>query len=499
MKKIKFILPLLLFIINSCSNDEVFLEESQNTKTVNQSEPLTKEEVNNQITEMLEEKGLFDWSKTSDHLLWSATIHGDNILTVGYGNKGESFRTSKNQRLLSIKETILQTIKTTSKNKSEKEVLIYEDDLLNYMDVKVLDLNTIKELRKNEKVRYLEPEGFVYIGFGNQQRSPAGCGKSGESININDYQTLSSGAKIPWNFDDHKIDQAWAYSKGRGVGVGVIDTGVSPDQPNLSYKFDDYYSGRYIQKYGTYIDSNWWWSNNLDGPNDKCGHGTSAIAAIAAPNNNSAQFIGVAYECNLISYRGTRDVFLNDYHERKGVANALKALGDRNDVKIISMSIGYPWSIGRIKDAVRYAYARNKLIFAAGGTSTNFTNWYGVVFPATMSETVAVTGVEEQSTYDECDVCHTGSQIDFTVIMERGNNNHQPVLGFYNGDSKYFAGSSVATATTAGMAALVWAKYPSWSRSQVLARLKQSAYFYPNKHSDFGYGNIDALRAVRGY
>ena len=116
-----------------------------------------------------------------------------------------------------------------------------------------------------------------------------------------------------------------------------------------------------------------------------------------------------------------------------------------------------------------------------------------------MSETVAVTGVEEQSTYDECDVCHTGSKIDFTVIMERGNNHHQPVLGFYNGDSKYFGGSSVATATTAGMAALVWARYPSWSRSQVLQRLKESADFYPYKNGDFGYGNIDALRAVRGY
>ena len=72
-------------------------------------------------------------------------------------------------------------------------------------------------------------------------------------------------------------------------------------------------------------------------------------------------------------------------------------------------------------------------------------------------------------------------------------------VGFYNGDSKYFGGSSVATATTAGIAALVWAKHPWASRAQVLQRLKESAHFYPNKNGDFGYGNIDALRAVRGY
>ncbi len=500
MKKFNFILGLVLLVfIASCTNDESQFDEIQAIETTNQTKALTVAEINNQITKSLEEKGSFNWSEASDHLLWSASVYGENILTVGYGDVGENFRTQKSQRLTSIKEDIIQTIQTTDLKKSKEGIVIYDDEILNYIDVKVTNFNTVKELRKNKQIRYLEPEGFVYSGNSVQQKSAAGCSKPGESISSSDYGTLSSGAKFPWNFYDHRINQAWSYSKGRGVGVGVIDTGVSSSQPNLGYKFDDFYSGRYIQKYGTYIDSFWWWSNNLDGPNDKCGHGTSASATIAAPNNNTSQFVGVAYECNLISYRGTSDVLLNDYHERKGVANALKALGNRSDVKIISMSIGYLWSIGKVKDAVKYAYARGKLIFAAGGTSTEFTNWYGVIFPATMSETVAVTGVEEQSTYDECDVCHTGSKIDFTVVMERGNNHHIPVLGFYNGDSKYFGGSSVATAATAGMAALVWAKYPTWSRSQVLQRLKESADFYPSKNGDFGYGNIDALRAVRGY
>ncbi|HFX18071.1 MAG TPA: serine protease, partial [Flavobacteriales bacterium] len=71
--------------------------------------------------------------------------------------------------------------------------------------------------------------------------------------------------------------------------------------------------------------------------------------------------------------------------------------------------------------------------------------------------------------------------------------------GYYTGTANYFGGSSVATASTAGIAALVWARYPSWSRAQVLDRLKRSAALYPYKNSDFGYGNIDALKAVRGY
>ena len=116
-----------------------------------------------------------------------------------------------------------------------------------------------------------------------------------------------------------------------------------------------------------------------------------------------------------------------------------------------------------------------------------------------MSETVAVTGITDDGTYQQCDTCHDGSQIDFTIVMERDNDNSRTgtVVGFYNGDTDYVGGSSVATATTAGIAALIWSRHPGWSRSQVLNKLKQSAEFYPNRDSTKGYGNINALEAVQ--
>ena len=72
-----------------------------------------------------------------------------------------------------------------------------------------------------------------------------------------------------------------------------------------------------------------------------------------------------------------------------------------------------------------------------------------------MSETVAVTGVNDGLTYERCDTCHSGDKIDFTIIMEGDNDTSKapPVLGFYNGERRYTGGSSVATATTAGIAA----------------------------------------------
>lgn len=489
MRKITYAsLIIFLLSLNACqkSENETITNNLIQPKVV---QPLTGRQVAEYIDRTFQLEDQFNWSLADDVVLWSAALSGQNIISVGIG--ADAVKNSTDAK------TILSQL-SDIEGKPISEILIYQDSDLNYIDVLVTKLESIEMLRSLKDVRYVEPTGYSYFSY-LDNKSDSGCSTSSDNISSADYGTLPSGAKVPWNYYIHNIDKAWQYSKGRGIGVGVIDTGISDYQDNLGSKFDDFYSGRYVQKYGTYIDSYWYWSTNYDGYHDKCGHGTSSNSAVAAPDNNNNLPVGVAYECNLVSYRGTADVVLDDYHERLGVTNALKDLANRDDIKIISMSIGYPWSIGNVEDAVKYAYSHGKLIFAAGGTSTSYTNWYPVIFPASMAETVAVTGIEEGTGYNECDVCHTGSQIDFTYVMERDNNNHQPVDGYYSNTANYFGGSSVATASTAGIAALVWARYPYWNRDQVLDRLKQAAYFYPYKNSDFGYGNIDALKAVRGY
>lgn len=491
---------LLLLVLVSCNKEEPFEDKEVNLINKTEQKLLTIEQINSVIDNALKNTGTFDWSTTTDQVLWSAAVHGGGILTIGYGNVGESFRTQEEPRLSNIKNSILEQILNIEG--SSKKAIIYDDPVLNVLELQITSLHSITELRKRTDVRYIEPNGYSFF-FNEaypQNRSSSGCGFEGQTINTNDYRTITPGAQVSWTFDPHSIEAAWALSTGEGITIGLIDTGVSQNQSLLGSSFNDGQStGRTIEKYGTYIDSVWPWSNNYDGPHDKCGHGTSMGSTIASPRNDNNMPVGVAYNCNLVSYRATADVLLDDYHERKGVRDALVQLGNRNDVKIISMSIGYPWSIGNVRDAVIYAYNKGKLIFAAGGTSLEITNWYPVIFPANMAETVAVTGITDDGTYQQCDTCHDGPEIEFTVVMERDSNNGRTgvVLGFYNNDRDYVGGSSVATATTAGIAALVWSKYPSWSRNQVLNRLRQSAEFYPYKDNNKGYGNIDALEAVQ--
>jgi serine protease len=498
-KKSRLILFTLFVISLSCSKQEI--QDDQTTQ--NALEPLSGIEINRLIKTSVEKNGKFSWNDADDYVLWSAAMHGDSILTIGYGSS--SFDTQKSTNNNYVKSQIMDLLRDIEFEspvglKSDEKLLVYEDEVLNYFDVKISGIESVKALRKCAGVRYIDASGYRFYNYESGLKSDSGCDTDAGTVNSDDYRTITPGCLVSWVYDKHNIPAAWNLSTGTGVGFGLIDTGVSSSQSLLGSSFNDgYSSGRTISKYGVYINSIWPWVTTTDGSADKCGHGTLMAANIASPRNDNNLPVGVAYNCNLVAFRATSDVVLDGYQEQKGVAKALTTLGSRSDVKVISMSIGHIISIGSIEDGIRYAYAQGKLIFAAGGTSTTFTNWVGVIFPAWMSETVAITGIKDGGGFTECAVCHKGSKIDFTVIMERSGDDsrHSVCLGFYEGTKTYVGGSSVSTSTVAGIAALVWARYPSWTRSQVLQRLKESASLYPNKDVNFGYGSINAYLAVQ--
>ena len=500
MKKFSiWVIVLTLIAIGGCNKDDKKESYLENYPKV----PLTGQEINNIIRETLNKTGDFDWNKVDVFVLWSALTHGNNILTIGYDDQPFASLNTKKSEL--AKKEILDQINILEKNSTEsarkgESIIIAEGKELNFMDVYVKEIETLVELKKNKKIRYMEPSNYQYFAFEPMAKSDSGCNTDPETINSGDYTVVAPNCQVSWTYYKHNIPSAWTYSTGSGATVGLIDTGVSSEQSLLGSNFNQgYSSGRTISKYGVYVNSIWPWSTTTDGSADKCGHGTLMAVTLAAPRNNLGYPVGVAYNCNLVAYRATGDVVLDGYHEQRGVSRALTELANMTSVKVISMSIGHIFTVGSISDAVKYAYSKGKMIVAAGGTSTTFTNFVGVIFPASMAETVAATGITDGSGYTECDVCHKGSKIDFTVIMQRANdaNRRSVCLGFFNNTRNYVGGSSVATSTTAGIAALIWGKYPTWTRDQVLTRMKQSASLYPNKSSDFGWGSINALTAVQ--
>lgn len=462
--------------------------------------------------------GRYDWSMATDEMIWSALQNSDNILSVGFKISGESNDLSQKIHNINIKtgawaqakqellEMILQEEQQLNPSlRTIADIEAYPEDILPVVDVVVKNINTIRLLRNSGLTRYVEPLGYQPAGFyeadpaAGRTASSSGCGSNvaeGGLINGTDYTVIAPNAWQSWNFAYHNIAQAWSKSTGSGVKIMIIDSGISPAQSLFTTYFNSgSSSGRSFEKTVTLRKPGFLgfgYGGVETSTDDGCGHGTSMAGAAAAPRTSLSSATGVAYNSNLFCVRAATDVFLDESRENKGVADAFTLAGNRADVKIVSMSMGSIISSGQVSDAVDYAYNKGKLIFCAGGTSFGWSaGWYGVIFPAWKSNVNAVTGVKDN--FSRCNSCHDGSEIDFTLVMEKAANERHQLSTAQSGFApSTVGGSSVSTASTAGIAALVWSKYPSWTREQVVNRLIQSSSNYPTRSGSLGWGRINA-------
>jgi Subtilase family len=503
-------LAVVAVMLNACTIEN----DRSEALSPNPTSPVAKAEIDQQIFASLQKIGKFEWSSVSDATVWSALTQSDNVLSVGYKPENEEDINTK-IHLIDInasewkaaREKVLDIVfeeeSKTNPSLKRSELQVFEENVLPVIDLKISNLSTIERLRNSKLVRYAEPMGYEAKASADARskvNSDSGCGSNSAEtgLSTSDYTTITPNAKASWNYAYHNVTQAWAKSTGAGAKLVIIDTGSSYAQENLGTAFNQgSSSGRTIEKLVTLPRPTFlgFPTGPVETSNDGCGHGTSMQGAAVAPRGTDGNTVGIAYNANLISIRAAQDVFLNESRESKGVADAFTLAGNRSDVRVISMSMGNIISSGQIADGVRYAYGKGKLIFCAGGTSFGWTaGWAGVIFPANMAEAVAVTGIKDNLT-QRCDACHEGSDIDFVVVMEKASGGRKPLSLAMSGDTpSTVGGSSVATASTAAMATLIFSKYPSWTRSQVFDRMKANANYYPSRNGNFGWGrvNIDA-------
>jgi hypothetical protein len=501
----------LAFALFSCNEDSSITPVTTTPETDVQA-TLTRAELNTIVeTQLLATNEVFNWNDASERVVWSALELSENEAVIGYQPAGYeniketiheidvnagAWKTTRDELMTDLLEA---TERLTGEAVTAEDLFfIDEANILPHLEFKALHPGILTEFSGRADVRYLEPTN--YRGGELELRSGSGCSEAPSSgLFSADYTTVSPGSKVPWNYNFMNIQQAWSTSRGAGIGIAIIDTGVYPEQSNLGSQFNDDWSnvGRSVVKFGTYAPN--WWSSSTDGPNDRCGHGTQMAGLAAGPRTNDGSTVGVAYQANLRSYRATSDVIINGSREKRGVRDALTSAGSHSGTKVISMSIGDVFSSGTVRDGIFYAYNRDKLILAAAGTSLSWTSWYGVIFPANMSQTTAVTGIRDGNNMQRCNTCHDGSQVDFVAVMQRDSDSDRTSLTLSrdNDSPGYVGGSSAATATTAGIAALVWATNPGQSRNQVLNRMKNAASIYPGRDGNFGWGMIDANAAVQ--
>jgi len=283
-----------------------------------------------------------------------------------------------------------------------------------------------------------------------------------------------------------RAPQAWDITTGDAnyadrsdpVIVAVIDSGVSPTQPDLV--------DRLVEGY-----------NAVDGSSDTAdidGHGTHVAGLIAAQGGNDLGTVGVAMDVRIMPIRvvsndGTIDVA----QEIAGIYWAVE-----NGADVINLSLGSDEYVQAERDAVRYARDNGVVVVAAGGNSVSV-----ISYPGNYSEAIAVGAVAQD-----------GNPASFTSRVSRidlaapGVSLYSPgwdaLYGDYWADvfysnNKPVSGTSFSSAIVSGAAALIKAVQPGIGAEDVRAILTSTASDSgnPGPQAGTGSGLLDLEGALR--
>jgi subtilisin family serine protease len=174
-----------------------------------------------------------------------------------------------------------------------------------------------------------------------------------------------------WGILTAHISEAQKHTKGEGVLIAVLDTGVA-EHPCLN-------SAIYGEKVN-FTDS----QTVLD----KNGHGTHCAGIVAAREFDNNGVIGVAPEARIMSVKVLNDSAKGNYGWiEQGIHHAIA-----NGADIINLSLGAqsppPPSLYA---AIQEAVAKNIIVIAAAGNDSAAVN-----YPARYDEVIAVAAIDQQ-------------------------------------------------------------------------------------------------------
>jgi Subtilase family len=300
-----------------------------------------------------------------------------------------------------------------------------------------------------------------------------------------------------WWLNGVHVSQAWKITRGAGVTVAVLDTGVDPRQADLSgsvIKGPDFTgSGRH--RGGAY------WGV----------HGTAMASLIAGHGHGQGRadgVIGVAPQSKIISIRvilEERDPLRADTAlvSRSPAAIAAGIMyAVRKGAQVIDLPLdpgsnyadGSPGAAAAAggsaaeRKAVQYALARGVVLVAPAGDDG--------ASPGQIDYPAAYPGVISVGAFNKAFAkAPFTSHAPYVTLTAPGDG---LIAASPQGGYAIVSGTSAASAEVAGMAALIRAKYPSLAPQQVSAALTRGTRFHPSGGavSGSGSGTADAAQAL---
>ncbi|WP_266390562.1 type VII secretion-associated serine protease mycosin [Streptomyces canus] len=278
----------------------------------------------------------------------------------------------------------------------------------------------------------------------------------------------------PWSLQRVVLDQLWQDTRGKGVKVAVIDTGV--DTVNAQLKTAVANGKDYLHSGG-------------NGKTDKVGHGTKVAGIIAARKLDGTGFMGLAPEATIIPIRQ------NDDQGSGNVGTMMQAIrwAAEQGAQVINISQDTaskmdPSVDTAFRSAIEFAQSKDALIVAAAGND-GADGKVKETYPAAYPGVLAVAASDRNNA--RAPFSQSGP---FVGVAAPGIDMVSTVPV---GGNCVDQGTSFAAPYVSGVAALIRAKHPKWSYKQVITQIEQTADRTKADRDDFvGWGVIDPAAAV---
>ncbi|MFD8142808.1 type VII secretion-associated serine protease mycosin [Streptomyces sp. NPDC059708] len=280
-------------------------------------------------------------------------------------------------------------------------------------------------------------------------------------------------AERPWPLQRLTFDALWARTRGAGVRVAVIDSGVDRVNPQLAGALDTAAGRDFLDPGG-------------DGTHDTVGHGTKVAGLIAARPRAGTGFVGLAPEATVIPIRQ------NDGRGAARPADLARAIDHAVDhgaqVINVSQDTTAPQSAdSELARAVGRAVTRAVVVASAGNDGGD-----GVrrrTYPAAFPGVLAVAASDRND--ERAAFSQPG---DFVGVAAPGVD----VVSTVPGSGQCVDdGTSFSAPYVAGVAALLRAAHPGWTVREVVWQIQNTARRSVNGRDDqLGWGVVDPVRAL---
>ena len=334
-------------------------------------------------------------------------------------------------------------------------------------------LDAIETLQKRNDVLYAEPNYCITL----------------DSTDVTNDEYVSE----QWALDKINLPDAWKITTGsKSVKVGVIDSGIKADHPDLKDNVDCELSKSFVE--GT---------DDSDALEDVFGHGTHVAGIIGAVGNNSIGVSGTCWNVDLVSLKVLDDngVCGNSNDKISGVINAIN-YAKANNINILNFSIALVVPKSKAFEETINNYP-GLFVCAAGNELFNIDTAgqkrriYPSIYTSDNIVSVAASNSNDKIWYVEKFQQGSNYGIVSVDLAAPGAD----IYSTYTAENKAYtnmSGTSMATPYVTGVAALIQSKYQNIStkatKKAILDGVDKSSYW--SKYVKTG-GRLNAYNALK--